>query len=322
MTTSSDRNRLAVPLAERFSYVLSQARSDLYENSKLHADFVGRCIEVLEAKTERLQGPLLGEVFPHLVAEGLQLPDLDRRTLAAAWLAIYGYISLVDYELDQKGHLNARESIAASALLGWGIATLARYTAGTRFQETFIENINRAFSGQYEDLRSREINDADRQNSDVEKNRASVMVAAAYCAAAGETDDRLVLATESLLSAFQILDDLEDVQEDNNEHNITAFVRIVRQCASTARALQRTDVYRAVIADPSTQRLLERAVNAFEQSLLLLKIEKDQSLIAFICEMKARTIDLISVLDDYQINPSPVKEPEVLKKIDLIIASS
>jgi hypothetical protein len=99
-------------------------------------------------------------------------------------------------------------------------------------------------------------------------------------------------------------------------------VQIVRQCADSAKALQRTDVYRAIIAEPSTQRLLARAVDAFEQSLLLLTIERDRSLVAFICEMKSRTIDLISALDDYQTNPSAVKEPEVLKKIDQIIASS
>jgi len=321
MTTSVDRKRLVVPLAEKFADVLALSRRDLLENSKIHTDFVKDCFAVLEAKKARLDSPLLGEVFPHLVAEGLQLADNDRRMLAAAWLAIYGYISLVDYELDRKGHLDARMSIASSALLGWGIATLGRYTAGTKFEDLFVENINRAFSGQYEDVRTRAEDGADREQSDVEKNRASVMVAAAYCAAAGETDDRLIRATESLLGAFQILDDLEDVQEDHDENNITGFVRIVRSCAASAKALGRNDMYRAVIADPGTQRILQRAIEAFGQSLLLLDGNRDQSLITFISEMKERTLELIDVLDAYQANPSPVQEPEVYARINRIIAS-
>jgi len=165
----------------------------------------------------------LGELFPHMLAQSLRLEDGDRRKLAAAWLALYGYIRLVDDSLDKYGHLDGRVSMVASALLGWGLATVSSYTVGTKYEAMFLDNVNRSFYGQYEDVSNKSKIDASRAQSDVDKNRVFVAVAIGFCAAADQSDDRLnqaladdrlVRSLESSVGAWQILDDLEDVKED------------------------------------------------------------------------------------------------------------
>lgn len=214
MMTASNRANPVYALAAEFAEPLRQSRDDLLQFSQLHPDFVRECLAAIDAKKARMHGPVTGELFPHLLAQGLKLDDKDRRVLAAAWLALYGYICIVDYELDQKGHLGGRLSIAASALLGWGVTTLGRYTAGTPYANVFSDNVNKAFAGQYEDIRLRGSAEADREQSDIDKNRAFVAAIAGYCAAAGEWDDRLIRSAELLIRPFQILDDLQDLQEN------------------------------------------------------------------------------------------------------------
>jgi hypothetical protein len=175
ITVTPDQSNPALRLAREFAGELSQTRDDLLHFSNLHPDFVKACFEAIDTSKARLQRPTVGEIFQHLVAKGLTLNDRDRRVVATAWLAMFGYILLVDHELDQKGYLDGKASIAASALLGWGIATGARYVAGTPYADVYLDNVNRAFAGQYEDIRVRSNADADRRRSDEDKNRAFVM---------------------------------------------------------------------------------------------------------------------------------------------------
>ena len=61
-------------------------------------------------------------------------------------------------------------SIAASALLSWGIATGTRYVAGTRYADAYLDNVNRAFVAQYDDIRIRSDAALYRAQSDADKN--------------------------------------------------------------------------------------------------------------------------------------------------------
>ncbi|HXQ84898.1 MAG TPA: hypothetical protein VN769_12625 [Xanthobacteraceae bacterium] len=322
MTTSADQSDTYIRLAAKYAGQLSQSRDDLLHLSNLHQDFVNQCFAAIDASRARLQRAPTGEIFPHLVAQSLALDDKDRRLLMAAWLALFGYICIVDHELDQNGYLNGRTSIAASALLGWGVATLGRYAAGTPFADVFLDNVNRAFSGQYEDMQVRGDPGADRQLSDTDKNRAIVAAAAGFCAAARESDDRVIRSAEALLGPFQILDDLEDLQEDHGQDNITIFVRIVRDYISTAVPLSRNAMYGAIIRDSRTKAAVVRAAEGIDRALLLLDPNRDLALVDYIADLRDRTAGLIRVLDDYQREPAAIKEPEVMRQIEQLANGS
>ena|GEM_PF-5395064 len=220
--------------------------------------------------------------------------------------------------MDRKGYLDGHASIAGSALLSWGIATGARYVAGTPYADVFLDNVNRAFAGQYEDIRIRGRADADRRRSDADKNRAFVAAIAGFCAAAHEPDDRLIRCAEAMLAPFQVLDDLEDLEEDFKENNITDFVRIVRECVSAATPPNRTEMYRAIMKDPRMTSTLFRAQDGAEKALLILNPDRDRELIGYICDFRERNAVLIRVLNDYQRDPSPIMEPEVMRRIEQV----
>jgi len=314
----TDQFNPAAQLAGKYAGELTRTRDDLVRFSNLHPDFVKACFSAIDASKARLTRPTIGEIFPHLVAKGLSLNDMDRRMMAAAWLAMFGYILLVDHELDQKGYLDGRASIAASALLGWGIVTAGRYVAGTPFADVFLDNVNRAFAGQYEDIQVRGNADADRRRSDMDKNRAFVAAIAGFCAAAHETDDHLIRAAEAMLTPFQVLDDLEDLEEDHRENNVTVFVRIVRECVSAAMPRNRTEMYHAVMKDPRMTSALQRAMEGVEEALLILNPDRDREVIGLIAAFRERNAALIRALTDYQRDPSPIKEPEIMRLIEQV----
>jgi hypothetical protein len=313
---------IEIDQADLVSQLASQYTGSLQHLSNLHEDFVATAFTAIDASRARIQRPPTGEILPHLVVQGLSLDDKDRRAVTAAWLALFGYICIVDHELDQKGYMNAASSIAASALLGWGVATLGRYTAGTPFDNVFLDNINRAFAAQYKDISVRGEVTADRDDSDADKNRAIVAAMAGFSAASRQPDDRLVRAAEAMLGPFQILDDLEDLQEDHGENNVTIFVRIVRECVAAAKPLTRSDMYGAVIRDSRTLAALQRAMDGADKALLILDQKRDHVLIAYIGELRRRNAALISALVDYQRDPSPVKEPEIMRQIEQVASSS
>jgi len=240
---------------------VGQSRQDLREFSNLHHDFIDACFAALDAKKDPFPERMLGwGIFPYLVTRSLHLDDEKRRMLAAACVALSGYTYILDGELDRKGYLDARLSIAASALFGWAITTLGRYTAGTQFADVFVDNINRAFAGQYEDMQARCAPEASRARSDVEKNRGYVAAAAGFCGAGRESNDRLIRMVETLIGPMQIWDDFHDVEEDCREGNLTAFVRILSECSAAVQPLVNSEaMYGALIRDARTTGLLKRS---------------------------------------------------------------
>jgi hypothetical protein len=310
-------------LSSRYRISVEQSYRDITELSGLHPDFISDGLRMIEAKRHRSISPLLGELFPHLVAEGLRLSDGDRRRLAAAWLALYSYISLIDFQLDRNGTLDARTAMSASALLGWGMATIGGVTSATPFAEVFFANIRQAFSGQYIDVQNRSDENFDRGKSDIDKNRAIVAVIAAYCAATNEPNDRLIRATELLLGPFQILDDLRDVREDLQENNITAFAKIVRTVIDVhAQHLTDLEIYGALFADSNTLEILLVSELEMNRALLFLDERRDVPLITFLVQLKTQLRTLISAVREFQINPAAVREEDLVIRVSEIICAS
>jgi hypothetical protein len=302
-------------LSLEFSDAIAQTRQDLRDFSQIRSDFIEGGLAAIDAAKAHLSEPSGGEIFSHMLAAGLKLSDRDRRMVAAAWLALFGYVRLVDDALDKKGYLDSRTTIISSALMGWGIATMARYTAGTKYHDAFLDNVNRAFSGQFQDIMDRGDLSANRTLSDQEKNRVFVAVAAGFSAAAHDSDDRLLRAVEVSVAAFQTLDDLRDVQEDHHDNNLTAFVRIARECVDSAASLTHTAIYLPLIRDPRTVDALKRAGATLDQSLMLLDGARDLAMITYFRGMRDSNTALIGALEEYQRAPSPAQETELMRRI-------
>jgi hypothetical protein len=300
----------------RFSDVIAQAQADLCESSLLHSDFVIDCINSISEKSARAAAPLLGQIFPHLVAEGLHLSDHDRRKLAAAWLALYGYICLVDFQLDRYGSLNGRSALSASALLSWGIGTISRIASDSPFADAFSVNVSMAFSAQYADINKRAEPEFDRAQTDADKNRAIVAIVAAYCAASGATDNHLIRATELMLGPFQMLDDFQDLLEDLEEGNLTSFARMAAKCSGQlSQPLSSIELYRFVFKDAKTVVALTDAIKSMEQAVLLLDHKQDASLVAFLMHLREQLATFSGALQNYQSGTSTIGEPELLSQL-------
>ncbi|HKR61246.1 MAG TPA: hypothetical protein VJS64_16105 [Pyrinomonadaceae bacterium] len=288
----------------------------------LHADFVADGIGAIAAKKVNGNAILLGEAFPHLIAECTNLNEFDRRRLAAAWLAVYGYISLLDRELDKAGNLSPRSAISASALLSYGLSILGEVVAGSVYAATYRDNINRAFAAQYADLSYRHDRLIDRSHYDIDKNRAIVAVVAAYSAAGGETEPRLVRITEALLGSFQTLDDLRDLAEDLEEGNLTEFVRIVLEKNVDQAHGDVQDAYRSLLRSKKVFAPLKRASAAISEALRQCDRRSDGALIAYFSALQRNLTTLRRSISRYQRAPHSVSEPELFKRITLVAHAS
>jgi hypothetical protein len=321
MTTAFNQSDSYARLTYEVDAWVKKSRDDFRELSHLHPDFIDACLAALDSKKRPASDGIIGwEIIPHLVFQSLNLDDQKRRLLSAASVALSGYTFILDGELDQKGYLDGRLSVAASALFGWAMATLGQFTAGTPFAEVFVDNINRAFAGQYRDMQLRGVSRGDRAWSDIEKNRGFVAGMAAFCGAGGEPDDRLVRMVETIIGPMQIWDDFQDVEEDCREDNHTPFVQILTQCVSIVEpALSAKGMYSALIRDPRTTELFKRAQDGIQNATLLLDANRDQSLIAYYGEWRARNTALINALEGFQRAEPGVDEAFVLKCVDRLL---
>jgi hypothetical protein len=298
---------------------IDQARTDLVMRSQLHPAFIRECIKSIDEKRKRSATPLIGEIFPHIVAEGLQLGDRDRRDLAAAWLAMYGYISISDFEIDRRGHIPGVSSLACGSLLAWSIATVSRFTVGTPFHHTFTSNVARAFAAQYADVEGRKDPNFDRAAADADKNRAVVAMISGYCAAARQPTSCLVDATERVLGSFQILDDLQDVCEDAAEDNLTAFVRVLRDVSpKSIEAISEPAAYAMLVRDGRVLDELERVVPPLEEAMLMLDAERDGALLGYLGHLTTQVRMLIRLITDARSNHA-IDEPTIYGHIREIV---
>jgi hypothetical protein len=310
-------------LTIRYKPYVRQAEHDLAVDAGLHPDFVFDCLTAIAEKEQRAHSALLGNLFPHLVSDGLHLADRDRRRLSAAWLALYGYISIVDFNLDKKGYLDARTSLSAAGLLGWGIATISQLTSDTPFAEVFLSNMRAAFSGQYEDLASRSRPETDRTKNDVDKNRAIVAVVAGYCAAAGEKSSRLISATELFLGPLQFLDDLQDLAEDIQEDNATTLVKIVRSKVSDdIKRYDEMALYSLLLSDGAFLDALRSIAIGIRQALLLLDGNQDGSLVWYFGYLSDQIGSVIHEVQLFQSGIASITEPELIAHIRQIVCHS
>lgn len=298
-----------------------QARSDLLTLSGLDADFIFDGLAALAKKDDTERAPSLGRFLPFLIADGLELQAAERRRLAAAWVAVYGYVILVDQCLDKAGALKGRALMSASALLGWGLSVMAQTTAGTHFAHPFLRNIAQAFNGQYADLGAR--NGGLRRISDIDKNRALVAMTAGYAAAGGESDDRLLLAVEKLLGPLQMLDDLLDVEEDLEEGNATVFVQMLRRVRSEAVSgvEDRRALYARLFSAPEFPGLLEEARSALEEATLLLEGRTDNALAHYFVYLRGELGSLIDLVRQRQ-REGVLDDPDLYERVHLIICGT
>lgn len=298
---------------------IDQARADLVTRSQLHPAFIRECIDSIDEKRKRSATPLIGEIFPHIVAEGLQLGDGDRRDLAAAWLAMYGYITISDFEIDRRGHLRGVSSLACGSLLAWSIATVSKFTVGTPFHHIFTSNVAQAFAAQYADVQGRKDPNFDRATANADKNRAVVAMISGYCAAAQQPTSCLIDATERVLGSFQILDDLQDVCEDVAEDNLTTFVRVLREISpKSIEDITGPAAYAMLVRDGRVLDELERVVSPLEQAMLILDAERDRALLGYLGYLTNQVKRLIRLIADARSNHA-IDDPIIYAHIREIV---
>jgi hypothetical protein len=309
-------------LFEHYSHAINQTRNDLPKLSRLHPDFITNGLNAISDKEARLAAPLLSELFPHLVASALKIPEAERRQLAAAWLSLYAYISLVDFELDRTGTLDGRTALSASALLGWGIATISRITSNSDFAMIFDRNVGAAFAGQYEDMQMRGDAGAERSLTDSNKNRAMIALVAGYSASAKLSDDRLIRASELLLGPFQLIDDLHDLAEDLSEGNFTTFVRLIGRNLSPEAHGSEWQLYRMLFSDPRVIPNIVKAAKEIRQCLLLLTFETDTHLVIYLGQLAAQLEQLADLTLQYQGNPRSANARILIEQVRQILCHS
>jgi hypothetical protein len=235
----------------------------------------------------------------------------------------YGYITIIDFELDRLGYLTKRASLSASALLGWGVGTITAITSNTRFESVFIHNVQKALAAQYNDVQWRSRSDFDRAAINIDKNRAVVAAVAGFCAAAKEPDDRLIRVSELLLEPFQTLDDLQDLHEDINANNLTAFSKIVREFVEKTSTVDNDNIlYSIVLFDYRAASALKSAVKTIAEALLLLDQKRDHALISYFSELRCQILHLLDIIEDCQTGRRTITEPELVERVRTIVCNS
>jgi enamine deaminase RidA (YjgF/YER057c/UK114 family) len=309
-------------MAARYEPLIAASRAHLSRSSGLHPDFVTSCLSAIDKKKSGLQTPLLGELFPQLVTEGLGIRYESRVELGAAWTALYGFIELADKSIDERGHLDGKTAMQASALLGWGIATVGKFTVGTRYADIFVNNVTQAFAGQYDDVLHRADPGFDRSRSATDKNRAVVAMVAGYCAAAGLESDCLIQATEHMLGALQTLDDMRDVRQDHSENNLTAFVRMLVATASAPiEQLSDRQLYTLLAGNQQFVDELRGVVATIEKIITLLDPAVGSGPISYLVHLRGQVQAVVTAIGEWQKSPT-VEDPDFYGRIREISASS
>ena len=319
---SPAKEHLVAAFERKHRNAMEIAARDLPFLSGLHPDFIEDALTAYRTKHADPNAPSLGRVLPFLIAEGLDLDSSSRHRLAAAWLAVYAYILIADAGLDSGKGLSGRNILSASALLGWGLSTVAQITANTPFSDTYLNNISAAFNGQYYDVRSRD-GSVSRARSDIDKNRAIVAMTAGYAAAAGEENHGLLLAIENLLGPLQMLDDLLDLEEDLAEGNITSFVCIVRSFTSNSwlDISTRKDIYGSLFASREFTDIVGRSLSPLEEAMEVLPSEGHEPLRQYLRYLHTEIGQLVTLLRKRQAG-APVGDPELYERVHYIICGT
>src|SRR6185312_1060499 len=141
-----------------------------------------------------------------------------------------------------------------------------------------------------------------------------VAIVAAYCAAAGDTSDSLIRATERILTTFQILDDLQDVEEDLKENNLTVFAKIVKDSVKSFQQVTGQEAYPIIMRDPKVRAEIARACVAVGETLLFLDHARDAVLISYLSHLARQLSELQLAIEGYQSNPT-IQDPLLLGRI-------
>lgn len=322
MTPDSDTLFLD-DLHARYSIFIEQSIRDLKEFSSLHPDFLADCIGAISRKSNQHQCPMYGALYPDLVANGLTLDETEYRLLRAAWIALYGYASLIDIESDKAGTVAATTSLSASALLGWGIATISRLTASSPLFEFVVSNIMDAFAAQRQDIKYRSESHYERTESDRNKNSAFVAIVAALCAAGREGDGSLIRATRLLLGAFQLVDDISDLREDIEENNLTDCVKMAVGYSQVARiSSAEMSLYRVLFLNKRLPTLLARAEADIGLALLEIDGHRHQILFWYISMLLKQVAAFRRDVERFQSGDRAISEPDLYEQVRKIICGT
>ena len=215
---------------------MRQARAELLiELRKASRPLARTVLRVLRTRVN-LNPPAVGEGWPWLVGDLANLPALQVHAIAKAWLALYLYALALDKTCDDREAIPTPLDVLGGALLfEIGVGDFCTITAGSEWQAVARDSFRTAIRHQEADVRlSRDTSDLRvKCESAAGKNSGFRMCTAALAATTAIDGRVLDDFAQSILLAFQHLDDIADFEIDWRCDNYTPL--LVRGKSALAR---------------------------------------------------------------------------------------
>ena len=211
---------LSRPFNNVFSRFFYQHESTILETrKKLYSNLIGYNFNIaaqvqmlLENRANSSQSPLMGELYPCILHE--LVPGLENEValdIAAAWLATYLLIVLVDNSTDKKEKIDG----IIFAALHLESSKLQTFITNKKWLEVFHQSAREAIQGQIKDVELQRVinHDEEKLKAAEEKNKILSALATVYASYASEREaDFMMDITHNFLCGFQMLDDILDFE--------------------------------------------------------------------------------------------------------------
>lgn len=178
---------------------------------------------ILQKKIDNAPSPLMGELYPWLIQEIVQLDGKVAMKIAVGWLAFYLYTLSLDTHLDKRTMISGEELITLSILEKKGLTDLQSIVIGTDYELLFNESLDNSLIGEIEDFAGFSKNDYKYDLEEVAKKKNLLLLtcASAFAAANCDRAEFILQITDCFLLIMQYLDDLGDWEEDINERHLS-----------------------------------------------------------------------------------------------------
>ena len=261
-------------------------RSLLFEElSQISPEFATEARKILEAKLKSNDNnPLMGELFPWIIKDLIEVNSDTTSKISVGWLAIYIYTIFLDEYLDSPKPLNPSKFITASLLAKTGLLRISHFTNNTPY-EKYVDN---AFSfsakNQYFDTKfQKDDKELDfKEKYSIGKNHILLICAGALAAQNSKHSEFITKFTESLLLAIQYLDDITDFKEDYDSRNLTVLLNDALQnnsiMISSFKSVTRRELLSELISTGALQRVLEKILVLLNQSISLINLNRNSEI--------------------------------------------
>ncbi len=260
-------------LAHHKSNVAATRQLLLDEIGKIDPVFREIVKELLAKRIRTSPTPPLGELIPWILSDVGGIEPEKSFKIATGWVALYLYATILDDQIDKSSAPRPEEILTGAALFQFGLSTLRKFTQGSRYDAYFENALYRALSYELQDAAGRsDINDIKRKSECSERKNSGILACAAAFAAVTEGRlDYLIEFTESLLLAFQYLDDIADREDDLKSGNITV---LLAPLARTGRGTQSSigpELLNNLLDSDGLEKILDYVQRNIQTAVIIIK---------------------------------------------------